>query len=284
MKTIKNILVALDLSAIDDTLIKNASYVANFLNAENVYFVHNIKRYEIYSLFEKQIEELNLEEMIGDELNEKVSNLFDAKANTEVFISDDPSTESLIEYIVHKYAVDLTIVGNKTNIKGSGILTSKLLRMLKCDILSIPESYNTTFKNVWVGTDFSNHSKKAFRRVQKIQPQFGFELSAVHAYSIPMQFTPHIRKETMVEEISSHLRKKAKKYLASLDISMDNFKLFRRKDLTTSESLLLHARKEQVDLLAVADRGNNNFSSLLVGSITEELFNEAEKIAILIVK
>lgn len=284
MKPIKNILVALDLSAIDDTLIKHASYLADQLEDVNVYFVHNIKKYEIYSLFEKQLEEINLEEIISDELNEKVANLFTSKANTEVLISDDPSTESLIEYVVQKYLIDLTIVGNKTNIKGSGVLTSKLLRIIKCDMLSIPEKYDSEFKNVWVGTDFSSHSIRAFRRVQQMQPHFNYDLSAVHAYSIPMQFTPHIRKETMVEEISSHLNKKAKKFLHALNISMKDFQLFRLKDLTTAESLLLNARRQNVDLLAVADHGSNNLSSLLVGSITEDVFNEAEKIAILIVK
>jgi hypothetical protein len=36
-----------------------------------VYFVHNIKKYEISELFEEQLKDINLDEIIGDELNER---------------------------------------------------------------------------------------------------------------------------------------------------------------------------------------------------------------------
>jgi hypothetical protein len=59
-------LVALDLSDIDNTLIEYASYIADTLKAKKVYFVHNIKKYEISELFEEQLKDINLDEIIGD--------------------------------------------------------------------------------------------------------------------------------------------------------------------------------------------------------------------------
>ena len=104
MTEIKNILVALDLSEIDNTLIKYASFIAESLQVEKVYFVHNIKKYEISELFEEQLKDLNLDEIIGDELNEKVAEKFTSSVAWEVLISEDPYSESLINYIVDKYA------------------------------------------------------------------------------------------------------------------------------------------------------------------------------------
>jgi hypothetical protein len=40
----------------------------------------------------------------------------------------------------------------------------------------------------------------------------------------------------------------------------------------------------RVDLIIVADKGRNTFSSLLVGSVTEELFNQDLKMPLWIVK
>jgi hypothetical protein len=66
MTETKNILVALDLTDIDNTLIEYASFIAESLKVEKVYFVHNIKKYEISELFEEQLKNLNLDEIIGD--------------------------------------------------------------------------------------------------------------------------------------------------------------------------------------------------------------------------
>ena len=112
MEKFNNILVALDLSDIDNTLIDYASYLADTLNLKKVYFVHNIKTYEISSLFEEQLKDINLDEVIGDELNEKVESRFNGKAEWEVLISEDPYTESLINYITNKYYIDLVVMGN----------------------------------------------------------------------------------------------------------------------------------------------------------------------------
>jgi hypothetical protein len=56
MKPVKNILVGLDLSSIDDQLIAYSSFFSEMIDVEKVYFVHNIKRYEISELLEKEID------------------------------------------------------------------------------------------------------------------------------------------------------------------------------------------------------------------------------------
>ncbi len=167
MKMIKNILVALDLSEIDETLIKYASFIADRLKAENVYFVHNIKKYEISELFAEHLKDVNLDEVIGDELNEKVEKHFSSSANQEVLISEDPYSESLIKYIADKYSIDLAIVGNKKHEKGTGVVSSKLLRLLKCDLLTVPRNAQAKINTIWAGTDFSQIHEK-FSGLQRI--------------------------------------------------------------------------------------------------------------------
>jgi hypothetical protein len=54
----------------------------------------------------------------------------------------------LINYIVNKYEVQLALIGNKNKIKGTGAVSGKLLRLLKCNILSIPKSAKPIIKNL----------------------------------------------------------------------------------------------------------------------------------------
>ncbi|RSK40662.1 universal stress protein [Mangrovimonas spongiae] len=274
--TINNILVALDLSDIDETLIRYASYLSHVLKAKKVYFVHNIKKYEISELFENQLEDLNLEEMIGDELNETVENLFDSKSDWEVLISNDPYSESLISYIVNKYSIQLTIVGNKNRIKGTGVVSGKLLRMLKCHLLTIPKDAKPTINSLCIGTDFSNASRKSFIMARQLKEATSCLVKAVHIYNVPLQFSPYLPKQNLIPTIEKHIEEKSKKFIKRLkdDAKDVAFEIIPGRSSSIDENLHEQCKKEDFDMLMVSDKGGNTFSSLLVGNVTEELFNE----------
>ncbi|TDN84745.1 nucleotide-binding universal stress UspA family protein [Salegentibacter sp. 24] len=285
MEKFSNILVALDLSDIDDSLIKYASFLADKLKVKKVYFVHNIKKYEISALFDEQLKDINLDEIIGDELNEKVEQKFDSEVQWEVLISEDPYTESLINYIANKYYIDLVIVGNKNRKKGTGIISNKLLRLLKCDILSVPRNFHPEIKTIWAGTDFSRESRKIFNIAQMLQEATSAPVTAAHVYSVPVQFSPYLPKETMAPKIEKHAREKGEKFLSKL-----NYKgtvttlIIPGRDSSVARNLLDGTKKNNVDILIVADKGANHISSLLVGSVTEELFGESPELPLWISK
>lgn len=285
MTEIKNILVALDLSEIDSTLIEYASFIAETLKVEKVYFVHNIKKYEISELFEEQLKDLNLDEIIGDELNEKVEEKFTASAEWEVLISEDPYSESLINYIVNKYEIQLALIGNKNKSKGTGVVSGKLLRLLKCNILSIPKNAKPVITNIWAGTDFSSASKKVFEVAENLQRTTSAAVKAVHVYNVPVQFSPYIPKENLDLKIENHLKEKYEKFIKKIEYKGDlTTDIIPGRDSGVAEKLRSKAETSKVDLIIVGDKGRNTFSSLLVGSVTEELFNQDLEVPLWIVK
>ena len=284
MKNVDKILVALDLTSIDADLIKYASFISETLKPEKVYFVHNIKKYEISELFKDQLKDIDLDKLISEELDEKISANFKAKAETEVLISEDPYTESLINYIAHKYMIDLVIVGNKNKKKGTGVISDKLMRLLKCDILSVPANPELNLSRVWVGTDFSKDSRKTFQLTDILQQQAGAKITAVHIFNVPIQFTPYLDKEEMIPKIEKHTNEKFQKFLSKLGSKPDETRIIRGREASVSEKLISEARKSKAELLVVADKGGNVFSSLLVGSVTDELFNSEMNLPLWIVK
>ena len=274
MKTYKNILVALDLSDLDEVLIKYASFIAHRLGAEKVYFVHNIKKYAISELFEEQLKDVNLDQVIGDELNEKVQEHFKADIDWEVLISEDPYSESLIKYVVDKYAVQLTIVGNKKHEKGTGLVSGKLLRLLRCDILAVPRVAKTKIELIWAGTDFSPESRKVFNVTKALQEHDETSLKLVHVYSVPVQFSPYVSPESMAPKVEKHVKEKIDKYIKKSNYSKSIEPLvFLGRESGAAQKIIANIKKSDADLLVISDKGGNTFSPFAVGSVTEELFN-----------
>lgn len=284
MDKTRKILVALDLSEMDDHLITYASFLAEKFSPEKVYFVHNIKKYEISDLFKDQLKDLNLEQLISEELDEKVSKLFKANVPYQVLISEDPYTESLMNYIVQKYGINLVILGNKSKSKGTGVISDKLIRLLKCDILSIPENAQTKLEQIWGGTDFSKETVRVFERADFLRKKTHAKVTAVHIYSVPVQFAPYLDKEEMVPKIEKHTREKFDKFLKRHRFGELDTKIIRGRDSSVAERLALESEKAGVDLLIVGDIGGNLFSSLLVGSVTDELFDRSLKIPLWVAK
>ncbi len=285
MTEIKNILVALDLSEIDDTLIEYASFLADTLRIKKVYFVHNIKKYEISELFEEQLKDLNLDEIIGDELNDKVEEKFTSSVQWEVLTSEDPYSESLINYIVNKYDIQLALIGNKNRMHGAGVVSGKLLRLLKCSILSIPKNAQPVISNIWAGTDFSSASKKVFEVAENLQRTTAAKVKAVHIYNVPVQFSPYIPKENLDVKIENHLREKCDKFVKKIGYKGElTSEIIPGRESGVAEKLRRKAASSGVDLIIVGDKGHNVFSSLLVGSVTEELFNQDLEVPLWIVK
>ncbi|WP_438961367.1 universal stress protein [Nonlabens sp.] len=285
MKPIKNILVGLDLSSIDKQLIQYSSFFSGMVGVEKVYFVHNIKRYEISEILEKEIEDIDLEEIISDEIQENIKQHFTADVEWEVLISDDPYTESLISYIVNKYSINLLLLGNKNNQSGSGILAFKLLRTIRCQFLWIPENFDIKMEKIWVGTDFSNASKKCFSFSSFLETKKDIKVEAVHVYSLPFHFSPYLNNSKIEPKMDAFMDKKFDNFLKKVDYTgkTQRFKLLGR-EANIASTLKKEAYKNDADLLIVADKGSNTFSNLTIGSVTEDLFYRELKIPLLIIK
>ncbi|MBY5960269.1 universal stress protein [Membranicola marinus] len=285
MKKYNYILVALDLTPIDVHLIRYASFLASVVGAEKVYFVHNIKKYEISSLFADQLEGVDLDQVVGEELNDKVSTYFEGQVPWEVFISEDPYTESLIQYVVRKYGISLTIVGNKNQSKGTGILPAKLLRMLRCDVFSLPSVDDFSLNSVWAGTDFSNASRKIFSLLELFQKVRNSTITAAHVYEVPVHFSPYVPREEMHPRIVRHSEKRFARFIKSLNFpGTIQQKIIPGRDASHASLLVRAAERANADLLVIGDKGGNTFSSLLIGSTAEEIFYNNIQIPLWVVK
>ncbi len=283
MNTINKILVALDLTQIDEVVTKYASYIVNVTKAEKVYFVHNIKRYEISKWFEKELESLDLESMIERKIEKTIEANFTSNVDFEVLISDDPYTESMISYMADKYQVNLVMVGNKNTFKGTGAISGKLLRLLKCDVLSVPMEAKIPAENMLCTTDFSVKSQRGIRRAMQFQEQNGGKLACLRVYNIPAQYFPALDVKQAEKRIEGQTDKAFSKLFQKLGAS-DIQSISEIAGENSIPEQIQETAEKEFDLLFMSDRGQNNFTSLLVGSTTEEIFTHYLSIPLWVVK
>ena len=88
----------------------------------------------------------------------------------------------------------------------------------------------------------------------------------------------------MIPKIEKHTREKFNKFLSRHNLEKVETKIIRGREASVAERLALEGEKAGTDLLVVGDVGGNVFSSLLVGSVTDELFDRSLKIPLWVAK
>ena len=111
MNKVKNILVALDLTDIDVKLIEYTSVIAEKLGVEKVYFLHNIKKFELAELFKEQLEKINIENIIEDNIEKYEPFKYNYK---EGFVRCELYD---MEFMMHKFSKIMIDIRNLNEIK-----------------------------------------------------------------------------------------------------------------------------------------------------------------------
>ena len=285
MNIFKNILIALDLSDLDETLIRYANHLSQTFDVEKIYFIHNIKKYEISEIIEQEIKDVDLEEVISEELNDRISEIMHDKSDWEVLISDDPYTESLISYICNKLQISSVLLGNKNGENGSGLVGFKILRLLKCNIFWIPKLKDFNFKSIWISTDFSAPSQKSFKVGALFQKQSQAQVTAVHVFNVPLHFSPYINNSKIENKVDKHVQGKFDQFIKKIKYPYPlNTITIAGRDANAASKLRQESKRYDVSLLIVADKGGGTFSNLMVGSVTMELFMRDLEIPLFIAK
>ena len=123
-------------------------------------------------------------------------------------VSEDLYTESLISYIVNKYSIDTVILGNKSDNSSSGILPNKLVRLLKCQILWVPQQKDHSINKIWIGTDFSNSSLRSFEMGYSFKKKTKASVEGVHVYNLPLHFSPYLPSNKIKVKVHDATKKR----------------------------------------------------------------------------
>ncbi len=292
MEPYSNIMVSLDLTEMDHTLIRFVCQFAEINpNIQKVYFVHIEKDLEHYTFLDdapgeeaEPVDEILVKKMeeefrAVDQLNPQIEVHFET-------LEGDP-LKLLLHWARVKF-IDLMITGKKHHTRGKSLILEKLARKSQCSILFVPPEYSRSFKKVLVPVDFSCTTDYEFERISQLSKYMtGTMFICLHVMEVPSGYS---KTGKTLEEFTVLLKEHAltkwkyfkRKYqFENIDMSFD---ITFRKHRNIAKTIFNYAKEQNVDLIIMGSKEQNWTSLLLIGSVAEKLITYDYDILLLLVK
>ncbi|MCX2745254.1 universal stress protein [Mangrovivirga sp. M17] len=296
MYKINKVLVGLDLSKLDETLIDYSDYFMRLNDAEELKFVKitpviavpdEIKK-EFPDMVKKAISDKKAQ--MKEEITERIGKKPPFKLSYEV--SKGQKAKRLLKYS-HSGDTDLIIVGRKKKKEGSGIMVNRLARRADCSLLIIPEDTKPKINKIHVPIDFSNNAKLALEESIQIASMIkshenrDIEIICQNVYTVPSGY--HYSGKSY-EEFSEIMRDNAKKnfatFLKKINTKDANIRAIYSLDTNENpiEDIYNLAKGIQADLVVFGAKGRTALPSLFIGSMAERLIQFLKDIPVMVVR
>jgi len=289
MFKLKKILVCIDLTRMDEYVVKYAKLVATTMKSPDVYYIHINCPFELPSAVQEKYPELygGNDEDLALRMEKTVSMFFpNYKEYGPHFIVRDGSPSDRILDWSEVTKMDLMIMGKKSELKGKGVNPKKIVNISHCSVLFVPENPNYGLDKLFVPVDFSIRSKTAVEQALAIKKNNNAKILLQHVYYVPHDY--HFTGKTY-EQFEVIMRENSEEDLAKF-IS-DNYPDEEFGAVNTwddddapADKIYIEATRQNADLIILASRGRTKTASLLLGSVAIELIKYDEKIPYMVIK
>lgn len=286
------IMVGLDFTPLDQTLIEYASFLASVLKPKQIYFVNAQKGLEDPEELLADYPELDapIDEKLRDELWAEVNQYFKPMPGTQIeclILEGSPSSE-LHDYVQIK-KIDLLLVGRKKSLKGTGAIPQKLARKVPASLLFVPEQATPVLRTILVPLDYSSHSQMALEEAIALAVEDPAENKVVtlHAYGLPTGYYKTGKtEEEFAAVLHANIIKKHSKFIEAIDtkgIEIMAEYVF-DDEHSAAEVANYSAQQMKADLIVIGGKGRTNASALFLGSTAERMIALDNTIPLLVVK
>lgn len=289
MKDINRIMIALDQTPMDDTLIRYGAFIAKTLHAKMIEFVHvvNEEDHEMNILKELDAKFESDEDFKKDVKKRVFEHLNDQSIEVLVHLfRGDPFHELLV--FAKGNEVDLVIVGKKENKDGTGILAQRFSSKSPCSVLFVPLRPEYRMDAIMLPTDFSQYSAMAFQESYFFREKYkNIRLLATHIYRVPLGY---YKTGKGYDEFADIMERNARKEYENF-VNKYNLKDLKLEPIFAlsdehNPGQIIHdiALREGADLFIIGARGHSKISSIVLGSATEKLLRVTKKIPVFVLK
>lgn len=215
----KKILVGLDLTKMDETLISYAHFLQQQWKLEKVHFVHNIKRYEMDEVLEDLVGEKDIKALIEKNLLSKITKVIPVSSSFTLDIKEHDSTEFSLKNLANERSIDTIILGFKQEDYGTAAMSQKLIRMFKGDVILVPQAASMQWDRILVPSDLSGPFQVVLQKLKHFKdlvPQP--EIKILKSYGIPSTFFPYIDDKRAIEKTHKHIEKQYQEVQRKLNV------------------------------------------------------------------
>ncbi len=292
MYQIKKIIVCLDQTSLDETLIKFASFIVNVNQTKKIYFTNVIRNLnipkEVLEEFPNLIE--NMVEERKNHMKELVDRHFKYGKDTEIsyVVKEGQLSKKILKLAIEKSA-DMIIIGKKVQLPGTGVISQRLARRASCSLLIIPENCQPKIDRILVPSDFSDYSRDAMEEAVMIVEKYGgkAEIICQNVFTVPSGY--HFTGKSY-EEFSAimlmHAEINYKKFIRKIDTKKIKITPIYTKDEDDDpvEEILAKAKEVAVDNIIIGAKGRTAATALFIGSMAERLIQLNDEFPLLVTR
>ena len=299
MRKIERILVALDMSNIDKTLVKFTSFISRSTDAKKITFINVLKNINVPEEVVKEFPDIikNAIEERKENIQKRVAKFLKTGPEVELDYVVTSSTSAMKSIIkeTDKRDIDLIVVGRKRTSKGSGVLTNRLARRADVNLLIVPEGSENkldsehTPKKILVPVDFSDFSQLAMEHAIDIATHFTVPVEIVcqHVYDVPVGYHYTGKSRSEFAKIMKHNSEKDyKTFMKHIDTR--GIKVIPVYSYDTNDDLVEDIYEQAVmikaDGIVFGAKGRTATSALFLGSIAEKMIKIDTEFPLLVVR
>jgi nucleotide-binding universal stress UspA family protein len=292
MYQIKKLIVCLDQSSLDETLIRFASFIAKANQTKKIYFTNIIRNLnipkEVLSEFPNLIE--NMVEERKAQMKEVVENNFLKTDDIEFsFVVKEGQLSKKVLKLAHEKSADMILVGRKVTLPGTGVISQRLARRASCSLLIIPENSTPKINRLLVPSDFSDYSKDAMEEAILIAEKYGkkTEIVCQNVFTVPSGY--HFTGKSY-EEFTSIMQMHAeinfRKFIRKIDTKNIQITPIYTQDEDDDpvEDILAKAKEINADAIIIGAKGRTAATALFIGSMAERLIQLNDEFPLLVTR
>jgi len=292
MYQIKKLIVCLDQSSLDETIVRFASFIAKANQTKKIYFTNIIRNLnipkEVLAEFPNLIE--NMVEERKAEMKDVVEKNFVKHDDIEFsYVVKEGQLSKKVLKLAHEKSADMILVGRKVTLPGTGVISQRLARRASCSLLIIPENSTPKINRLLVPSDFSDYSKDAMEEAVLIAEKYGkkTEIVCQNVFTVPSgyHFTGKSYKE-FTTIMLMHAEINFKKFIRKIDTK--NIQITpvytQDEDDDPVEDILAKAKEIQADAIIIGAKGRTAATALFIGSMAERLIQLNDEFPLLVTR
>lgn len=291
MYLIKKMIVCLDQSPLDKTLIEFAKFVSQVNHTKKIFFVNVIKNLSVPKEVLEEFPNL-IENMVSERQNAMKKSVHEVFGNQKDislnYVVKEGNLSKKILKLAEEKSVDMIIIGRKTNLPGTGVAALRLARRASCSLLIVPEDSVPKVKKILVPSDFSEYSRDAMEEAIMIADRHGkAEIVCQNVYNVPSgyHFTGKTYEE-FTQIMQMHAEINYKKFIRKIDTKGIKITPIYTKDDDDDpvQEIISKALEIEADGIIIGAKGRTAATALFIGSMAERLIQYNDSLPLLVTR
>jgi len=280
----ERILIGLDLSDMDQLLLKAARMLVPVLQANKMYLLHVIPDFTVpkeagSDFHQRFAPDQPVDETVKRKIEKAAEGVFGTVIeDVSVNVREGKPYQKLLHWVEVKNA-SLLVLGNKNESQGSGITARRVARNVAADVLFVPENQREDIRKVLVPIDFSENSARAVKAAlhwKRHHPSTVIDL--VYFIDMPPSdyYVGAARDAGLRAVLKDSARGAYERFMTEFDLAEREVDMHFIENAYSNVALHIDefARERKADLIVIGAQGHSAFERFLFGSVTEKLVEQ----------